>query len=107
MATADSPQTSYSILWLDAAANTGEDNRHAQNQFRSIINHLKTFEDEYKFQKYIESVASHKRLILIVSGQLGRKIVPHIHRMPQISSIYVYCMEQKRNELWAKNYSKV
>jgi hypothetical protein len=102
-----SGQTSYAILWLDAAANIGEDNRHAQKQLRSIINHLKTFEDEYQFQEYIRSVSPHKRFIVITSGRLGKEVVPRIHSMPQISSIYIYCMDQKRNEQWAKDYSKV
>jgi hypothetical protein len=97
----------YSILWLDAAANIGEDNRHAQKQLRSIINHLKTFEDEHEFQEYMRSVSPHKRLILIASGRLGKEVVPNIHQLPQISSIYIYCMDQKRNEQWAKKYSKV
>jgi hypothetical protein len=98
---------SSAILWLDATANIGEDNRQAQKQLRSITNHLKTFEDEYQFQQYIRSVSPYKRLILIVSGRLGNEVVPRIHHMPQISSIYVYCMDQKRNEQWTKDYSKV
>lgn len=97
----------YSILWLDPSANTAEDNRHAQKQVRSIISHLETFEDEVEFQKYLRSVPNHQRLIIIVNGRLGKEVVPRIHHMPQISSIYVYCMDKQRNEQWAKNYSKV
>lgn len=97
----------YSILWLDASANSSNDNRQAQNQLRSIINHLKTFDDEHQFQEYIQTVSSHIRLVLIVNGRLGRSVVPRIHDNSQIVSIYVYCMDKKRNEQWAQNYSKV
>ncbi len=103
----DSISTSYSILWLDPSVNTDKNNRHAQKEFRSIINHLKTFEDEDQFEQYIQSVSPHKRLILIVNGRLGKEVVPRIHHIPQILSIYVYCMDQKRNEQWAKDYSNL
>lgn len=100
-------QTSSSILWLDPSANTAEDTRTAQKQLRTIIPHLKTFEDEVEFQQHLRSISINKRLILIVNGRLGKEVVPRIHHMPQISSIYVYCMDKKRNEQWAKDYSKV
>ncbi len=103
----DSTSKSYSILWLDPSANINEDNQHVQIELRSIINHLKTFEDEDQFEQYIQSIPSHKRLILIVNGRLGKEVVPRIHHIPQVYSIYVYCMDKKRNEQWAKHYSKV
>ena len=102
-----STHMSYSILWLDPSANTTEDHRHAQKQLRSIIHHLKIFEDKSEFQQYMESAPIHKRFILIVNGRWGREVVPRIHHLPQISSIYVYCMDKKANEQWTKDYSKV
>ncbi|CAF3749135.1 unnamed protein product [Rotaria sp. Silwood1] len=44
---------------------------------------------------------------MVVSGQLGRKIVPTIHSLRQVISIYVYCFDKKRNEEWACKYAKV
>lgn len=98
----DRTSPSYSILWLDPSANTEKNNRHAPKELRSIINHLKTFEDENQFQQYIRSVPPYKRLILIVNGRLGKEVVPRVHQIPQIYSIFDYCMDQQRNEQWAK-----
>jgi hypothetical protein len=46
----DGSHSSYTILWVGAGANIGDDNRHAQRELRSIINRLKTFEGGHQFQ---------------------------------------------------------
>ena len=97
----------FALLWLDAEVNTSEENRQAQQQIRSIINHVLTFEDPSQCQQYINSVCPHDRLVLIVSGRLGQEVVPRIHHARQLSSIYVYCSDKKRNEQWAKDFTKV
>ncbi len=97
----------FALLWLDAEVNSSEENRHAQRQLRSIINYLKTFEDANLCRQYIQFVSSCDRLVLIVSGRLGQEIVPQIHHIRQLSSIYVYCMDKPRYEQWAKDFSKV
>jgi hypothetical protein len=97
----------FSLLWLDAKVNATEENRQAQKKLRQIINHLRTFDNQYQCEQYISFFSEQDRFILIVSGQLGRQIVPQIHRLRQLSAIYVYCRDKKLNEEWAKNYHKV
>ncbi len=53
------------------------------------------------------SLSGQDRLILIVSGQLGRKLVPQIHHLRQLSSIYVFCMDKQANERWTRQFTKV
>src|ERR1700722_1682677 len=96
----------FSIFWLDTEVNN-EENRVAQKQLRSIINHLKTFEDPNEFEQCIQQMIEEDRTVLIVSGLLGRKVVPTIHQLRQVSSIYVYCMNKEENEQWAQSYKKV
>ncbi len=97
----------YFLIWLDAAVNSSKENVEAQQQLRTSINHLTTFDDGNECEEYIRSVPKEDRIVLIVSGQLGQKIVPHIHQLRQISSIYVYCMDKKKNKQWAQDFSKV
>ena len=105
--THDDNLETFSLLWLDAQVNTTEENRQAQQKLRKIINHLKTFDDQNQCQQYILSLSPQDRLVLIVSGRLGRQLVPQIHQLRQISSIYIYCMDKQANEQWAKNFTKV
>ncbi|UJR07965.1 hypothetical protein I4U23_012244 [Adineta vaga] len=97
----------FGLLWLDAAVHTNPKNREAQKQLRETINHVMTFEDPDHFQRYIMSTSVQDRLILIVSGRLGREVVPRIHQIRQLSSIYVYCMDKEGNKKWANSFPKI
>ena len=96
----------FCLIWLDPGANV-EETAYAEQQLRSLINYFQRFQDVRKCQKYIQECSENDRLILIVSGQLGEAIVPAIHDYQQVVSIYVYCMNKKRNELWSSKHSKV
>ncbi len=95
-----------SLIWLDAELKNNNTNWHAQQQLRNIINNIKTFEDPHECQQYIQQVPMNHRIILIVSGRLGQEIVPYIHHLKQITSIYVYCADKQKNEKWTQKYSK-
>jgi hypothetical protein len=97
----------YFLIWLAAEVNSFNENVKVQQQLRRSINHLTTFDDDKKCEEYIRSVPKDDRIILIVNGQLGQKIVPRIHQLQQISSIYIYCMNKKQNEQWTQQFSKV
>ncbi|CAF4124585.1 unnamed protein product [Adineta steineri] len=96
----------FSLIWLDANVYV-KDTRNSEVKLRSIINHIKKFKDIKQCQQYIEQTSQKDRLILIVSGRLGQKIVPHIHQLQQVISIYVYCMNRKSNEQWAHKFAKI
>ncbi|CAF1538206.1 unnamed protein product [Adineta ricciae] len=68
---------------------------------------LKTFDDAEKCQRYIRSLSSHDRLILIVSGRLGSEVVPAVHHLRQLSVIYVYCFDKKKHKQWTSAFSKI
>ena len=97
----------FSLIWLDASVNDSEENVDAQHRLRTSINHLKTFEEGEECEHHIRAVSAEDRIVLIVSGRLGREVVPRIHQLRQVSSIYVYCMDKARNEQWAKQFKKV
>ncbi|CAF3739608.1 unnamed protein product [Rotaria sp. Silwood1] len=95
----------FCLIWLDDNVQA-KDNRDTEQKLRSTINRLKKFQDIERCQKYIEQRSQKDRLIMIVSGRLGEKIVPSIHRVRQIISIYVYCMDKERNKQWASKFAK-
>jgi hypothetical protein len=96
-----------SLIWLDTEVNKNEENRHAQQQLYSIIHNIKAFEDPHECQQYIQRAPTNYHIILITSGTLGRQVVPYIHNLKQISSIYIYCVDKQKNEQWAQQYHKV
>lgn len=95
------------LIWLDLSVNNSRENLDAQKRLRSLVNHLKTFEQIDQCEQYIQSTSPQDHLTLIVSGQFGEKIVPRIHQLQQISSIYIYCTNKKKNEQWSNRFAKV
>ncbi|CAF1215376.1 unnamed protein product [Rotaria sordida] len=96
----------FTLIWLDAEVN-GPENKQTQNDFRQLSIDFKTFDSIYDCELYIESLSIDTRIVLIVSGRLGREMVPRIHEIKQIHLIYVYCFDRKGNLGWTKNYSKI
>ncbi|CAF1099350.1 unnamed protein product [Adineta steineri] len=96
----------FSLIWLDANVDV-KDTRDTEVKLRSIINHIKKFQDIKQCQQYIEQTSQKDRLILIVNGRLGQEIVPYIHQLRQVISIYVYCMDRTSNQQWAFKFTKI
>ncbi|CAF3665526.1 unnamed protein product [Rotaria sp. Silwood1] len=96
----------FCLIWLDDNI-SAKDNRDTEQKLRSIINRLKKFQDVEQCRKYIEQRSQNDRLIMIVSGRLGQKIVPSVHKIQQIISIYVYCMDKETNKQWTRNFAKI
>lgn len=103
----DTNVETFSLIWLDATVNTSPENIKSQSILRESINQLKTFDNGDECIKYIEYLSANDRIILISSGSLGRSIVPRIHELRQIFSIYIYCMNKEANEQWTKKFIKV
>ncbi|CAF2088695.1 unnamed protein product [Rotaria magnacalcarata] len=96
----------FCLIWLDANSNA-KDTRDTEQKLRSIINHLKKFQDVKQCQKFIEERSKNDRITIIVSGQFGQEIVPAIHKLRQVISIYVYCFDIVLNKQWSDKYTKV
>ncbi|CAF3077890.1 unnamed protein product [Rotaria sp. Silwood2] len=97
----------FSLLWLDEKVNTKEENKHAQKRLRSTINHVILFHDQTECQQYIMSSSEQDRIVLIISGRLSKELIPHIHRLRQLSAVYVYCWDRKAYKHWAKQFPKL
>ena len=96
----------FSLIWLDANVDV-EKNQATQEKLRAIINHIKKFHDVEECKNYIEQTSKDDRLVLIVSGQLGRQIVPSIHQLRQVSAIYINSEDKTSDEKWASKFAKV
>ncbi|CAF4338925.1 unnamed protein product [Rotaria magnacalcarata] len=96
----------FSLIWLDQDVES-QYIQNAENKLRSNINLIKKFLDVKKCQQYVEDLSPADRVVMIVSGDLGQQIVPSIHKLRQVISIYVYCMNKERNKRWSKYLTKV
>jgi hypothetical protein len=96
----------FSLIWLDTNTDVNQ-NRDAEEKLRPVINHFKRFENVKQCKKYIEQCSKQDQIVLITSGQLGKEIVPGIHHLPQVVSIYIFCYNVEAHKIWAFEHTKV
>ncbi|CAF1290065.1 unnamed protein product [Adineta steineri] len=96
----------FTLIWLETNINCDQKHEDIEEKLRATINHIKKFDDLDKCQKYIEQASKDDEIVLLISGQLGRQLVPLIHQLQHISAIYTYS-EDKNNKTWARDFPKV
>jgi len=97
----------FSLIWLDDNMNNNKEDENIEQNLRNIINHLIKFENEQACQQYIEERSEDDRLILIVNDLFGHTLVPRIHQLRQVYSIYIHYKNTLVNEEWISKFTKV
>ncbi|CAF1500587.1 unnamed protein product [Adineta steineri] len=95
------------LIWVDS--NIDETNNDCQNtitKLRCAVNDINKFTDADQCFEFIETIVD-KKACMIISGSLGKQIVPHVHNMSQVDSIFIFCDNRKYHKKWAKNWSKI
>ncbi|CAF1390373.1 unnamed protein product [Adineta steineri] len=96
----------FVLLWLDESINKTQHSSETLQELRGIINHIQTFDNTEACEAYIRQ-AKDEKVVLIVSDNLGQKIIPTVRELPQLSSFYVYCQNKTKNEEWANQFTKL
>ncbi|CAF1138025.1 unnamed protein product [Adineta steineri] len=95
------------LIWLDH--NIDDDNADCNNtikQLKRVVNNLNTFTDDNQCIEFIQTINNNK-VCMIVSGSLGQHIVPHVHDMSQVDTIFIFCNNQEWHKQWAKQWPKI
>jgi tetratricopeptide (TPR) repeat protein len=95
------------LIWLDSNIDDNNDDCHnTVSQLRRVVNDVNTFTDRDRCVQFIERIKDEKAC-MIISGSLGEHIVPRIHNMSQVDSIFIFCGNKKHHEQWTKDWSKI
>ncbi|CAF0955203.1 unnamed protein product [Adineta ricciae] len=95
------------LVWLDNSIDKNcADCQHTISQLRQVITNINTFTDADQCTQFIQNITENK-IYLIVSGTIGQLIVPCVHAMSQVDSIFVFCSNRKLHEQWAGEWPKV
>lgn len=89
------------LIWLDTNINKN----HA-DYLRNIINDVCIFTDVDQCIDFLTDI-SREQVFLIISGALCQNIVPLIHNVIQLHTIFLLCQNQTKYEEWAKEWPKV
>jgi hypothetical protein len=96
----------YYLICLDSSSNTHQYN-HAQKSLGFFIDHFEIFNESDPCEQYIQSTSDDLRIILILNENLGEQLIPRIHQLRQIYSIYIFSINIEYHQNWTKQYKKV
>ena len=85
---------------------TSADCRNTINQLRCAVTTINTFTDGEECIQFIETITDN-RACMIVYDALVEHIIPRVHSMSQVDSIFILCRNKKYHEQWAKEWSKI
>jgi hypothetical protein len=95
------------LVWLDN--NIDEKNSDCQNtltQLRRVINTVDTFTDRDQCIDFLTDIDTVK-VFMIISAEISQNILPLIHNITQLDSVFIFCDNRKRHEKWAKEWPKI
>ena len=95
------------LVWLDK--NIQADNADCRNtltQLHQIVHTINTYTDTDECLQFLETMTNEK-VCVIISDSLGQFVVPRLHSMTQVSTIFIFCRNKEKHEQWAKEWSKI
>ncbi len=100
---------SHQLIFFDKNANNIEQQHETLftlEELRKIVNYTKFINNVDEVLQHIEQTKD-TTTFLVCSGSLGQIIVPQIHDLNNIQSIYVYCHNKQYYKQWSEDYYKV
>ncbi|CAF0907690.1 unnamed protein product [Adineta steineri] len=95
------------LIWLDNNINENDaDCNNTIKQLKRVVNNVNTFTDGKECTEFIQTITNNK-ICMIVSDSLGEHIVPHVHDMSQVDTIFIFCNNQEWPKQWAKEWPKI
>ena len=95
------------LIWLDSNIDEHDtDYRDTLAQLRHVIHTIKTFTKAEQCIQFLGTI-EHEKACMIISGYQGEHVLPQVHNMTKVDSIFIFCGNKQRHEQWAKNWSKI
>ncbi|CAF0898279.1 unnamed protein product [Adineta steineri] len=95
------------LIWLDSNINeTNDDCQNTITKLQCVVNDINTYTNSDECLEFIQTITD-KKICMIISGSLGQHIVPRVHNMSQVDSIFIFCGNEKYHEQWTKDWPKI
>ena len=97
----------FLFVWLDANLDESTtDFKNSLERLRNVVASIITFQDVKECINFLNEM-SQEKIFIIISGALGRQVVPDLEDMPQVQSVYIFCGKKAIHEEWASQMPKV
>ena len=97
----------FVLVWVDSGIDlSNKDSQDALAQLRTVVNDVTICTESDQCIQFLNDIKDEKAFV-VVSGSLGQDLVPEIHAIPQLDTIYIFCVNKFRHEQWAQNWAKI
>ena len=97
----------FLLVWLNTDIDRSEeDDQDTLTQLRGIGSDVKIFTEPVESIDFLTEVQN-ERVFLIVTGTLGREIIPLINDIPQLDATYIFCKNKLEYEQCTKHSTKI
>ena len=97
----------FLLIWMDPSIDQTNDTcQNTLAQLRNIVNNVNIFTIRDECLDFLIDVKNMKA-IMIIESSLSQKILPLIHDITQLDSIYIVCRNKSKHEEWTKEWMKV
>ena len=95
---------SFTLIWLDSSMDPQV--HPSLDQLRRIVNQIDLFRDVEQCVDFLGRIKESKAF-MIVSENLAQSVVPLVHAMSHLESIYAWGAKEPQDEQWAHEWTKV
>ncbi|CAF0960380.1 unnamed protein product [Adineta steineri] len=95
------------FIWLDN--NINDNNADCNNiikQLKRVVNNVNMFTNGEECIEFIQTITNNK-VCMVVSDSLRQHIVPRVHKMSQVDTIFIFSNDQECHKQWTTEWPKV
>ena len=95
------------LVWVDADIDPNDsDTLNQLDKLRSIVNDIFLTQQSIECTEFLRGLDTEKAIV-ISSDSLGQELVPKIHSMINLDTICIFSNNQKFQEHWSKQWTKI
>jgi hypothetical protein len=93
----------FILVWVDLRIDKANDNDFSSSitELRRIVNTINTFTDADQCIDFVTNIKDEK-ILMIISDEFVENVVPLVHDITQINSIYIFCKNKSQNNSWVE-----
>lgn len=112
------PENDVSLVWLDTNLHQRASNIDTEIKLKNLIDYIRVFDRVDACERYIKQIGRlnnsdymrKEKLLVLISTALAPTIIPHLHDLSQVKSIYVFGKAKtisKAHQDWLRKFPKV
>ena len=97
----------YGLVWVDGNFDASDSNcQNALQQLQAVANNVQVFTESNACVDFLRNIGEEKVLV-IASACVAEELVPKIHSMPQVDTIFIFCSDPEWHKPCTEGWDKI